>query len=205
MTTYRNSVQNVHLLHLLRSMFELIGTNKSHINQTIRLWSLTFHSMTLFGNVILWKERLQSLVGSKFSLQAQSQESLKFNFTKQASQESIEFNFNEETSGIKQEWSLCVFKFALKPHITFNNIHSRQTYNWGKTCSRIGNYYHESKSGPQIKMVEKFACKDNNEWGYYTLLLSTAVSKVTHKDKHTNKKKLKPCLHWIKLMSFAFW
>jgi len=50
MITYRNSLQNVRLLRILRSVFEIIGTNKSHINQTIRLWSLTFHSMTLFGN-----------------------------------------------------------------------------------------------------------------------------------------------------------
>jgi hypothetical protein len=53
MRTYRNSLQNVHLLRILRSVFEMIGTNKGHINQTIRLWSLSFHSMTLFGNVIL--------------------------------------------------------------------------------------------------------------------------------------------------------
>jgi len=30
MTTYRNSLQNVHLLRILRSVFEMIGSNKSH-------------------------------------------------------------------------------------------------------------------------------------------------------------------------------
>jgi hypothetical protein len=60
----------------------------------------------------------------------------------------LKFNFNEETSGIKQEWSFCVLKFALKPHITFNNIHSRQTIVKERLAAGMGTTTTNQKQSP---------------------------------------------------------